>query len=458
LPVLGRIRRAAFAALLPALAVVGALAGGVGCGLFGPERTPNLLLISIDTLRPDHLGCYGYARPTSPALDALAARGVLFEDVSAPSPWTLPSHASLLTGLYPRRHGLESHAFQLPAAVHTLAEILAPRGFTTAAIVNSHNLSEKFGLQRGFGHFVYVQENVGDVEPSRVEKEALAWLGRGPKAPFFLFLHFYDVHSDYRSRSEYERRFARPYGGRVDGTTDQLMEQRAGRLELGPGDAEQLRDLYDAGIRQMDDGIARVLEALRVTGQLEGTVVVVTSDHGEEFLEHGGVLHGRTQYEEVIRVPLILTGPGLPAGVRIPEPVSLVDVKPTLLGLLGEPAPPGLDGIDVAPAWKDPARRAPERFVFAEADHHNDAVEGSKRAVRRGRFKLHYDMISGEARLFDLEKDPQELSPMPPEAAPEGAALMQELRESMLVKRERRKRPPLSPEEVERLRSLGYLQ
>jgi arylsulfatase A-like enzyme len=454
LAVLGRIRRAALAAFLPALA----LAVGTGCGLLRPRQTPNLVLISIDTLRPDHLGCYGYARPTSPAIDVLAARGVLFEDASAPSPWTLPSHASLLTGLYPRRHGLESYDFQLPAAVHTLAEILAPRGFSTAAIVNSHHLGEDFGLQRGFAHFVYVQENVGDIEPSRVEEEALAWLGRGPGTPFFLFLHFYDVHSDYRSRPEYEQRFSRPYRGGADGTTDQLMEYRAGRLELGPDDAERLRDLYDAGIRQMDDGIARVLEALRMAGHLERTVVVLTSDHGEEFLEHGGVLHGRTQYQEVIRIPLILAGPGLPAGVRVPEMVSLVDVKPTLLGLVGVPAPPDLDGIDLAPAWADPGRRAPERFLFAEADHNSGVTEGNRRAVRGRRYKLHYDMISGNARIFDLEKDPKELSAMAPEALPEGKELMQQLRESMLTKHQREKRAPLPAREVERLRSLGYLQ
>jgi arylsulfatase A-like enzyme len=416
------------------------------------------VLISIDTLRPDHLGCYGYERPTSPAIDALAARGVLFEDVSAPSPWTLPSHASLLTGLYPRRHGLESHDFQLPAAVQTLAQILAPHGFATAAMVNSHNLSEKFGLERGFGHFIYVEEDVADVKPSRVEEEAVGWLARGPKTPFFLFLHFYDVHSDYRSAPEYEQLFQRPYAGPADGSTDQLMAHRAGKLELAPADADRLRDLYDAGIRQMDDGIGRILAALRATGQLERTVVALTSDHGEEFLEHGGVLHGRTHYEEVMRVPLIAAGPGLPEGVRVPEAVSLVDVQPTLLTLLGVPVPPGLDGIDLAPAWQDPGRRAPERVLFAEADHHGDVAEGNTRAARQGRFKLHYDILSGEARLFDLEKDPLELSPMAPEAVPEGSELMQQLRESMLVQRQRQKRAPLSAEEIERLRGLGYLE
>jgi choline-sulfatase len=145
--------------------------------------------------------------------------------------------------------------------------------------------------------------------------------------------------------------------------------------------------------------------------------------------------------------------------VRVRELTSLVDVMPTVLGLMGIPAPEGLDGVDLAPAWQDPGRRAPERFVFAEADHHAEVgPDGNKRAVRDGRYKLHLDMQSGKGSLFDLENDPRELSPLAPDAVPEGAALMQQLRESMLAQRPREKRTPLSQQEIERLRSLGYLQ
>lgn len=182
-----------------------------GCGteapLLPPQKITNLILISIDTLRADHLGCYGYDRPTSPEIDQFAAQGLLFEDCSAPSPWTLPSHASILTGLYPSRHTLNSPIKYLPAHVLTMAEVLKKQGFSTAAIVNSLNVSRKHGLDRGFDTFSYVEEFRDQMEPSLVENHAVEWLSKNAIEPFFLFLHYYDVHSDYVSLPEYEKMF-----------------------------------------------------------------------------------------------------------------------------------------------------------------------------------------------------------------------------------------------------------
>jgi arylsulfatase A-like enzyme len=418
------------------------------------EATPPRLvvLISIDTLRPDHLGAYGYARPTSPALDALAQSGAVFDDAMAPSPWTLPSHASLLTGLYPSRHGLKSHEVRLPETVVTLAAELGRHGWATAAVVNSQNLSERHGLERGFQDFLYVKESVTQRAPSRVlVDQALQWLGRPRDRPLFLFVHTYDAHSDYHSLPEYEAMFVRPYAGPADGSTNQLLLFRVGRFGLDAADAQHLIDLYDAGIRQVDDEMGRLLRAIPAREAL----VVITSDHGEEFLEHGGVMHGRTQYQEVVRVPLLVRGDGIPAGTRVATPVSLVDLMPTILGRVGVPVPDGLDGKDLAPLWHGRGAELATRVLYGEADHNNVQLDIT-RAVRRGGDKLHFNRLTGATTLFDLTADPGERSDVAP-ARPTVLAGLRELLDAFLLVKHAPTQPAsLNAEQVERLKSLGY--
>jgi arylsulfatase A-like enzyme len=425
---------------------------------WAPPRAPRpaytrIVQVSIDTLRADHLGCYGYRRPTSPALDALAAQGVLFEDVTSPSPWTLPAHASLLTGLYPSRHGLKSHEVYLPSSVATLASLLAWQGFATAAVVNSHNLGPRFGLDRGFQEFLYVEEVADQREPSRrITDQARQWMQREPRGKLFVFIHYYDVHSDYRSRDEFERMFVQPYAGLADGTTAQLMAYREGKAALGAGDAPHLIDLYDAGVRQMDEELSRLFTALPVD---EATLLVVTSDHGEEFFERGGVLHGRTQYQEVVRVPLILRGRGLPAGTRLGAPVSLVDLTPTLLAAAGAPVPDRLDGTDLSPLWSGGGEPPRGRVLFGEADHTNVELDIT-RAVRRGPHKLLFDRRTGALALFDLDADPAERLDVAPAQPGVAAELRAHLDRFLRLRPEATTPVELSPEERERLRSLGY--
>ncbi|MFH1845563.1 MAG: sulfatase, partial [bacterium] len=244
------------------------------------ERPTNVILISIDTLRADHLGCYGYPRPTSPTLDRLAAGGIVFEDVSSSAPWTLPAHASLLTGLYPNRNGMKSHDNFLPEQVSSLAELLQRAGFVTSAVVNSHNLSQRYGLDRGFASYTYIEEDVEQREHSAVEETAARWLTAHTGEPFSLFLHYFDVHSDYRSLPAYEEQFVRPYHGEADGSTEQMLAFRRGKLTLDHEDTAHLVDLYDAGIRQMDDGIARLHALLDSLGYVDNTLLLITSDHG----------------------------------------------------------------------------------------------------------------------------------------------------------------------------------
>jgi len=417
----------------------------------------RVILVSIDTLRADHLGCYGYPRPTSPVLDAIAAQGVLFEDVFSPSPWTLPAHGSLLTGLYPSRHGLKSHDDYLPSRIATLASVFSGQGYRTAAVVNSHNLSPRYGLDRGFQEFRYVEESVDRVEPStEIVDQAIQWIRGAGENPFFLFVHSYDVHSDYRSRADLEAQFVAPYEGVVDGSTPQLISTREGKLTLETKDAAHLVDLYDAGIRQMDEELGRLVSFLRDERRLEDTLLIITSDHGEEFLERGGVLHGRTQFQEVVRVPLILRGPGLPRGQRIVRTVSLVDVMPTVLALagIGQLAP--VDGVDLAPLWRRGGAIA-SRYLFGEADHNNLEPDVT-RAARRENFKLHFNRLTGKYQLYDLALDPGEHADVAPGHPGVADQMLKELMRFMEIRAEgERPREKLSPEQIQRLKSLGYL-
>jgi arylsulfatase A-like enzyme len=455
--------------VLLAAACLSACGGDASSDASGPPR--NVILISLDTLRPDHLSCYGHDRETSPAIDALAARGVRFADASSTAPWTLPAHTTMFTGLYPSRHGVKDYSHRLPEESVTLAEILRERGFQTWAVVNTWNIANpSFEIFQGFDaddvHYVRESEsrpgggqtilNTG----AQVAEAARARLaGRDRTKPFFLFAHFYDAHTDFTPDPEYRAQFVRPYGGRLDGSTGQLMQLRAGGVKLGAADLAHLRDLYDAEIRQLDDVVAGFLAFLAEEGLDEDTLIVLTSDHGEEFQEHGGLLHGRTQYQELLAVPLILAGPGVPRGVTVDAPVSLVDLLPTVLAQLGIPAPANVDGVDLAPAWRGGA--LPERLIFGEADH-NNVVDGKpvidiKRMARSGREKLHHDRATDGVQLYDLGADPreqQDLATMAPERAAELRAALQRFLDAAIAAETSGAVP--TPEELELLRELGY--
>jgi arylsulfatase A-like enzyme len=420
----------------------------------GAARPPLVVLVSIDTLRADHLGLYGYARPTSPVLDSLAKEAVVFEDAMSSSPWTLPAHASLLTGLYPSRHGLESHERYLASSLTTLPQLLSAAGYRTAAVVNSHNLSPVFGLDRGFQQYRYLEEVASRREPSsEITDQGMAWVREARGSPLFLFLHYYDVHSDYASRPEHEAEFLRPYEGIADGTTAQLSAYREGQIALSVADAPNLIDRYDAGIRQMDAELGRFFDFLKAEGLWQKTLLVVTSDHGEEFFEHGGVLHGQTQYQEVLRIPLLIKDAGIAEGKRVASPVSLVDIAPTLLARVGKTPPEGLDGVNLGEEGGDLA----ERYLFSEADH-NNVEHDITRSVRHRNFKLHFNRLSREYRLFDLDRDPAEERDLSASQANAVAALSQRLDAFMAMKGVEAPVRALSEEEIEKLRSLGYLR
>jgi arylsulfatase A-like enzyme len=433
-----------------------------GCGKKRRGVKPsNVIMISIDTLRADHLGCYMYHRPTSPVLDEFASQGLLFENAATPCPWTLPAHASLLTGLYPSRHGARTRKNRLPDGVVTLAEVLRQHGFSTAGVVNSHWLSKKNGLHQGFDDFIYVEEYPGMIRSPKVEYDGLNWLSEHSGKPFLLFLHYYDIHSDYCSLPHYEKQFVRPYNGIADGSTTQLYDFRYGQLSPNQTDIEHLIDLYDASIRQMDDGLGRLFRLIEQKGLFNNTLVIVTSDHGEEFMEHGGVLHGRTYFQEIMHVPLVMRGPGLPQGQRVKEIVSLIDVIPTILALVGIAKPASLDGIDLYPLWQKSGVKPSLRLLFGEADWNNlvdnETVDDIKRAVRQQRYKLHYDRVLKEVELYDIVVDPGEKTNVASRHVGIVDSLFGSLKNFMRIEKTGETVPPLSPQEIEKLKSLGYL-
>jgi len=341
--------------------------------------------------------------------------------------------------------------------VVTWAEVLREHGYLTAAIVNSLNLSKRHGFERGFDDFTYVKEILKLAEPTKVESKAHEWLSKHNGNPFFLFLHYYDVHSDYHSLPRYEEQFVRPYQGITDGSTRQLLRFRKNMFSLDDDDAKHLIDLYDAGIRQMDDGMARLFALLEKKDMLDNTLIIVTTDHGEEFLEHGGVLHGRTQFQEVIRVPLLIRGPGLPHSKRLRYITSLVDVMPTILTLQGISPPASLDGINLCPLWQKSNAQLPQRYIFSEADH-NNTINDIKRAIRHLQYKLHYDRLSKEVQLYDLSDDPQEKVDVAHKHTQLVDTMFSSLKDFMNISKTGRKLGPLSPEEIKNLKSLGYLQ
>ena len=365
-----------------------AVVGGLAAGAAVPAQESsdyNVLLISIDTLRADHLGCYGYSRETSPNLDRLAREGVLFEEASAAASWTTPSHMSMLTGLYPSTHGVMGWGTSLGEAVPTLAELLGESGYATAAIVLAV-LHPKCGFGRGFQTYDHSTRPLPKgTTADAISSLAIDWLRANAKGKkFFLFLHYWDCHDDYTPPAPFRTMFDPDYAGEESGT---MLRER--RLELANKisreDLAHLIALYDAGIAYTDSVIGKVLAELDELQVLDKTLVVVTGDHGEGFLEHDRFIHGETLYEEVLHVPLIMRLAGvLPQGLRIPGNVSHVDMMPTILGLLRIPIPAAIQGSDLSAACRGQGEVPQDRLVFCELK------EGrfDMRAVRWGPFKV----------------------------------------------------------------------
>ena len=370
-----------------AAAVLACAATALGCGEGG--RAPDVLLVTLDTVRADRLGCYGRGGGATPVLDRLAAEGLVAEQAIAVAPLTLPSHASILTGLYPPRHGVrDNDDFRLGASGATLAERFRERGYLTAAAVGSLVLASSQGLDRGFEVYDEPEGGLPDVSrgaalayrrlverrAAEVTDAALRAVARSGDRPFFLWVHYFDPHADYEPPSPWRERFpAQPYEG-----------------EIAYVDAE----------------VGRLLDGLGARGRSSDLLVAVVADHGEGLGEHGEATHGVLLYETTLRVPLVLRWPGrIAPGTRVREPVSIADLAPTILDLLGLPPIAGAEGRSFAAAARGEA--APPRGPIYSETLYGERAFGWARlvAMREGAIKL---VDAPEPELYDLDRDPHE--------------------------------------------------
>ncbi len=341
---------------------LGLLLGLLLCGC-GEEERPSarhLLIISVDTLRVDRLGCYGGRLKTSPAIDRLAKEGTRFESAFSTSSSTLPAVTTLMTGKYPSEHGvIANRFFPIPDAEDFLAERLTGSGFASAAFVANQLLSPGSKIGQGFDvHQAYDPYNVnnGVHAEETMTADAARWLREHFEADSraFLWVHYMQPHAPYIPPRDTAGRFVDPsYRGDIDGGRDTLNEIFIEKRELEDADLAHILDLYDASVRYVDDQIDRLLTELRVSGELDNTLVVFVADHGEDLYDHNKYFyHANSVYRSSLQVPLIFRWPGgVPGGQTVSGLASSVDLRSTTLRLLGLERDPGGDGQDLSPAW-----------------------------------------------------------------------------------------------------------
>ena len=434
---------------------------GLACA---PEEPPrHLVWISLDTLRRDHLPTYGYARDTAPAIDALARSGVVFDEAFAQHTNTLPSHASMFTGLYAHAHGSRANGQPLPAGRTALAQVLAAAGFRTAAFVSSTTLAARAsGLERGF----QVYDDAFDGGRRDGQATALRarewWSGVAEGERAFLFVHLYDPHGPYRPPGRYAELFRSPEPGpRLrEIPSYQLLRDAAGRPLLH---RNAYVDRYDGAIRYADDQVAGLVEGL----DLERSLLVLLADHGETLDERRHVLdHGGQVFDEQIRIPLILRGAGLDPG-RIAEPVETVDLLPTVLELLGVAAPAGteLHGHSLVPLLRGGGFEPGPVFASSRAiaQRHRDRgyrfPPGAQiHSLRTDRWKLilYPDLRGERLELYDLAADPAERDDRAAREPRVRGELRARLGRWLALERPAPPPPPLDPELREQLDALGY--
>ena len=388
------------------LFLVLSLCAAAGCG-GGPSAPPNILFISVDTLRRDHLGCYGYEKSTSPHIDRIAGNGLLFENCVSTSSWTLPSHTSMLTGLYPSFHRLQDDGNRLAGDVTTVAEQLQDAGYQTMAVTAHVYVSSEFGLDRGFHRFDDSLIRGGAENPiaSDVVDRALDLFRTIPPGPWFAFVHFFDPHWDYAPPPPFDTKFIDPaYDGPIDGTLESMLPFLKGDRRMPAADLARAVALYDGEIAFVDAQIGRLIERLEETGRMENTLIVLTGDHGEEFQDHGRLGHGKSLFREQLGVPIILSGhDAFPAGGRSDRLVSLVDLAPTLLELAGALPAERFQGVSLAGAKEESGRS-----VFGESIRFGNEM----RTVRDDRYKMIHYLQGDHRQFYDMENDPGERRPL----------------------------------------------
>jgi arylsulfatase A-like enzyme len=434
-----------------------ALAAAVGRAADG-ERAPvdRLVLITIDTLRADHVGAYGGPVPT-PAIDRLAAEGVLVEQAFTPIASTGPAHVSLMTGLHPWRHGTLSNAVPVDPRIPTLAEAAAQRGMATAGFVSSFILSRRFGFHQGFETFVFEPSQGYEWRQKRREhfwargeatvRAAMQWITAHADGPFFVWVHYFDPHWPYQPPPGYSQPADEP----VD-LTGKLMPTDRPSVKTERGLRDKIR-AYRGEVAYTDAQVGALIERLRLLGVLDRTAVILTADHGEGLGDHAIMEHGMHLFEELVRVPLVIRAPGLAAGRRLSGAAQLEDLQPTIRALIGAEVDGSLDGKNLLPWLRGEVARSPREVVFGRRDRKKKRPDlfyfrrwPAKWIGRPGRDGLE----------FALDRDPDEAVGRPGDGMPE------QLREKVARAEEsgtvREGEVDLDPEVRRALEALGYLE
>lgn len=475
---------------LAAVLLVCSLAFGLSsCAAPGPP--PNIILVSIDTLRADHLGSYGYERATSPILDALAADGVLFETALAPAPWTFPSHAAMFSGSHPLEIGIDNSLRTIPDEVPLLAERLAAAGYQAAAFADSGPrgfVGADRGFGRGFEHYAHAPHREGlpiRFDIAATVDAALEWLrvDRDPERPFFLFLHTKSVHAvpndaecqdercfpyDNPHRFRFVESDAAPYAWTSEekgagqrylwSLNAEILEGKLDPKAYSRQRLDVLKSLYDSGIYYVDQELGRLFDKLREQDLFESTTLVITSDHGEAFLDHTLFMHQEV-YDTQIRIPLIVHASELKPA-RKKAPVSLTDIAPTILesagvevptSWSGRPLPLGADGVEEEGRDHVAYYLFPSKFTYHSF------------ALRRGSWKLVFHNVESPEtyryELYDLANDPYEQRPvvgMDEKVEDMRSALRRRLQAEPLAQGRQLREHELP--EIEAVRALGYVE
>ncbi|MCP4604646.1 MAG: sulfatase-like hydrolase/transferase [Proteobacteria bacterium] len=439
-----------------------------------PPKGRRVVLVVVDALRADRLGCYGYKRqPTTPTIDRLAGEGVLFEKFYAASPWTAPSFGSILTGVSPEihrngkwlRNETESTEWigavalePLNPAVSTLAELLEEK--STAAFITNTFLHEKMGFARGFDHYDYEKASLKKSRRADVITDAtVAWLKKHSNDEFFVLVHYFDPHVSYDPPPQYLKMFAPEPKGRV--TAPFPKKKKVEAFMLGPTSEEKdfIKGLYNGEVRFVDDQLGRLVESMKQLGMLDDTWLVVTSDHGEEHYDHGAFDHGHRFEDEVMRVPLIIRPPGgkWAAGIRIGFSCSHVDLMPTILEWFSIDLPEYLEGRSLMPMIT--AKETSHRAAYMEYNLYGKYGH----AYYDGRYKIIKFENVNEGFMYDVDEDPLEKEKLGSDhpAFVKLNKAMEEYRGNRplnLVKKSKKTDAVILPKDVEEsLRNLGYL-
>jgi len=435
----------------------------------------NVVLIVLDTVRADRLGCYGNTEGITPAIDRFARDAVLFENCYSQAPWTLPAVASILTSAYPDRHGAGGHegAFtKLRRDIPTLAEVFADAGYATGAVTNVRFLSDTFGLDRGFDSVdVYKTKNVyrHARRAMRTSFAAIRWIQRHKAKPFFLLVHYYDPHLIYAPPSAFRKRFAavqdRSTNNYIFGTGTDILNMRTSGTCPDRETIGRLKKLYNGEVAYTDSAVGWLLDRISDIGFHKKTVLALMADHGEEFLDHGGFEHSHTLYDELLNVPLIIRTPGMlkkqaehtpaAAGISIGCDVRSIDVAPTLCGLAGIPPAKEFAGESFVSLLEGGS--AADRPVLSQ-----ETMWGlSKNALRKDGFKIIVKSSPDKYELYDIKNDPGEqnnIASKDPVRCGKMIAEVDGIIEAAGGRQLLRQKAAIPEGDINALRSLGYVR